>query len=127
MALRDRIRLLIKEVSGFYEQENFRRIEDFINQNTEDSTRKYLSDTIIDFKASFIRHEQLVANTKYTVKNPILNKRIILELKGAFTLSLGDNVFTTSGTYDGTKRNWIFITCVDDVAPTYIAQIETEL
>ncbi len=121
-----KIQLLLKEVTGSSERENFRRIQDFINESVEEVSRKYLMEDIIDFKDSFIRQEQLIANTRYTIKNPVLNKRIILELKGSFTLSLGDNVITTNGSYNGTKRNWIFITCVNDVVPTYIAQIETE-
>lgn len=121
----EKIRLFIKEIDEYHPKENFRRIEDFLNERTEDPIRRFLADTVIDFRNSYIRHTQIHAATTFSIRNPVLNKTVILEVTGNYALSLGDNVTTVDGTYDGTKMNWIFIRCMDEVTPVYIAEIKT--
>lgn len=117
------IQLLVNETEDRYARENFRRLEKYVNQDQVDA-RRFLADSVLDFANSYIRHTILTAATTLSIRNPKLNKTVILECTGNYTLSIPDGTIT-SGTYDGTKTNWLYIHCVDEVTPTYVIRIET--
>jgi len=117
------ITLLLNEVQDTYARESLRRLEEYANRDIVEG-RKFLADTVLDFANSYIRHKLLTEATQITLRNPKLNKTVVLECTGSFALTIPLGTIT-SGTYNGAKTNWVYIHCVDEITPTYVVRIET--
>ena len=79
-----------------------------------------------DFGAAGIIRHTMTANTTAAFTNYKLNKTVTVEITGEFTLDLSSTDFVQlkgSLPYDGTVKNWIVFTCVDDVTPVVLYTI----
>jgi hypothetical protein len=98
---------------------------DLINQlvaGCPEPDRKALTGTEIDFDADFILFKTLTQNEVLTIVNPVLDKVILLEVTGVFTLTLPGSVAVFGGgVYDGNVSNVLYLHCNNAVAPTFVA------
>lgn len=68
----------------------------------------------IDWSTGFYAAITLTANTTFTFTNLEKGKTILLKITGVFALTLpGSVTIVNGGTYDGTKQNFILLTCFD--------------
>ena len=68
----------------------------------------------IDWSTGFYKAFTLSANTTFTFVNLEKGKTILLKITGSYTCTLpGSVTIVNGGTYDGTKQNFILLTCFD--------------
>jgi hypothetical protein len=71
----------------------------------------------VDWSLGAIYTKTLTGNTTLTFSNYKLNKSIILNITGNYTLSLPTTVKNISGTYNGNVINYIFLHCTKATVP----------
>jgi len=77
-----------------------------------------ITSNAIDWATGFYKAITLTANTTFTFSNLEKGKTICLKITGSFTLALPATCKAqNTTTYDGTKNNVIWITCVDSSTP----------
>lgn len=83
-----------------------------------------LSGSHIDWSTGFYCEVTLTANTTFTFANLQKGKTIIIRMTGAFTPTFpGSCELVNSGSYNGTKFNYLVLTCVNSVTPKVLMSI----
>ena len=78
----------------------------------------------IDWASGWYKVITLTTNTTYTFTNLEKGKTILLKITGSYTLTMPASVTVLNGgTYDGTKQNYILLTCIDSATPAVIMTI----
>lgn len=68
--------------------------------------------TDINWASGFYKEITLTANTTFTFSNLKKGKTIVLRLTGSFAVAFPSICeLVNAGTYDGTKYNYIFLSC----------------
>lgn len=85
-------------------------------------SRSALPGTDIDFTQDEIRYKTLSGNTVFTISNPTLGAIVIVELDGAFTVTLPASVNVVNGDYcPALGKNYLYLFCNDSATPEYQA------
>jgi len=96
----------------------------YAKQGTEFKGDLTITSNAIDWSTGFYKAITLAANTTYTFTNLEKGKTIILKMTGSYTPTFpAAVVIVNGGTYDGTKQNYIIMTCVDSATPTVLTTI----
>lgn len=78
----------------------------------------------IDWATGFYKEITLTANTTYTFTNLEKGKTIVIRMTGAFVPTLPVSCeLVNGGTYDGTKFNYLVMTCVNSSTPKVLLTI----
>lgn len=89
----------------------------YIKQGSEFKGDLTITSNTIDWATGFYKAITLTANTAFTFTNLEKGKTILLKVTGSYTLTLpGTVTVVNGGTYDGTKQNFILLTCFDTSA-----------
>ena len=75
-----------------------------------------ISASNVDWSAGGIYTKTLSANTTLTFSNYQLDKMIVLQISGDYTLALPTTVNIISGSYDGKVMNYITLHCTKEIA-----------
>lgn len=98
----------------------------YVKLHPEFKTGLTIATSAIDWSTGFYQATTLTASTTYTFTNLEQGKTIVLKITGNYTLAFPATCKAlTSTTYDGTKNNVIFITCVDSTTPLTFYSINT--
>jgi hypothetical protein len=90
------------------------------------ATRSALPGTAIDMSGDSIRFKTLAGNTVFTISNPLLDRVVVVELDGVFTVALPGTVDVVNGDYlPNLGKNYLYLHCVDAVAPAYVGTWST--
>ena len=89
----------------------------YVKQGSEFKGDLTITANAIDWTTGFYKSITLTANTTFTFTNLEKGKTILLKVTGSYTLTLpGTVTVVNGGTYDGTKQNFILLTCFDTSA-----------
>ena len=89
----------------------------YVKTGTEFKGDLTITANAIDWATGFYKAITLTANTTFTFTNLEKGKTILLKVTGSYTLTLpGTVTVVNGGTYDGTKQNFILLTCFDTSA-----------
>lgn len=78
----------------------------------------------IDWATGFYKDITLGGATTYTFTNLEKGKTIILRITGSYTLAFPASCeLANGGTYDGTKYNYIILTCLNSATPKVLMTI----
>lgn len=83
-----------------------------------------ITDNAIDWATGFYKDITLGGATTYTFTNLEKGKTIILRITGSYTLAFPASCeLANGGTYDGTKYNYIILTCLNSATPKVLMTI----
>jgi hypothetical protein len=82
--------------------------------------RSVISAAEIDFSGDAIRFKVLTGNIVFTIINPILDRVVMVELSGIFTVGLPATVDVINGAYlPNLGKNYLYLHCIDESTPAY--------
>lgn len=82
-----------------------------------------LAGTVIDLMAADIFTKTMTADSTFTITNPVAGRDVLLVLTGNYAATIPGTKIDGSKDYDGAANNYILITCIDAVAPSFIFTI----
>jgi len=85
------------------------------------ATRSELTGTEIDFSGDSVRYKTITGNTTFTIVNPLLDRVVIIQIDGNFSVTLPGTVTVINGDYLQTKTNFLYLHCIDSATPLYLA------
>lgn len=96
----------------------------YVKQHSEFKGDLTITSNAIDWATGFYKAITLTANTTYTFTNLEKGKTICLKMTGSFTPTFPASVtIVNGGAYDGTKQNYILLSCIDSTTPAVFATI----
>lgn len=87
------------------------------------ATVQALAGNVLDMMAADIFTKTITTATTFTVSNPVAGRDLLLVLTGNYAATLPGTKIDGSKDYDGTVNNYILMTCIDAVTPSFIFTI----
>jgi hypothetical protein len=98
----------------------------YAKQGTEFKGDLTITANAIDWSTGFYKAVTLSANTTYTFTNLEKGKTLVLRITGSYVLAFNASCgceLVNNGVYDGTKYNYILLTCVDSTTAKVLMSI----